>query len=379
MKKLSAVEQLVSATGFSGIAGEDIFFRRRPLYFMDISGESFRPTRFVCWLAWFWVRLVGVNEQKYKDAGWNSYAEKLQFKFFKFYLSSRLYRVIEDERLARISARNFKHFCENGKISQIELPPGRELTFKHSGTGGDIIYALPAIKALSEGRPVKLFLNPPGRQIDEPFKPEPSHPFNLQMCQMLISLLEHQPWLASVQIYNGEPVDYDLDVFRRIPNIKTGQHSIAHWYFWIFAVSADLSRPWLEVRPAPVSSQRIVLARSARCRNCNLDYAFLREFGGIDFVGTAAEFEEMKQVLPELRHAVCEDFLQLAQTIRSARFFIGNQSLPFAIAEAMKVPRILEVCPRLPDVIPTGADTGEAFFQPNFEKLVKSFWEKPRT
>jgi ADP-heptose:LPS heptosyltransferase len=82
----------------------------------------------------------------------------------------------------------------------------------------------------------------------------------------------------------------------------------------------------------------------------------------------------MKQTLPNLRHLECEDFLQLARVIKAARFFIGNQSFPYAVAEALKVPRILEVCPEVPDVIPTGGNTGEAFFQPNFEKLVRRFW-----
>ncbi len=196
------------------------------------------------------------------------------------------------------------------------------------------------------------------------------------MARLLIPLLEHQPWLSSVQIYNGEPVDYDLDLFRTIPSIKTGRGSLAHWYFWMLPVSADLSKPWLEVRPRPASEGKVVLARSPRYRNLNLGYAFLRKFGEMDFVGTPAEFEEMKQALPELRYVGCKDFLQLARVIQAARFFIGNQSLPFAVAEALKVPRILEVCPRMPDVVPTGGDTGEAYFQPNFEKLVESFWEK---
>jgi hypothetical protein len=47
-----------------------------------------------------------------------------------------------------------------------------------------------------------------------------------RMGNLLISLLEHQPWLSSVQIYNGETVDYDLDLFRKIPNLETGRSSI---------------------------------------------------------------------------------------------------------------------------------------------------------
>ena len=196
------------------------------------------------------------------------------------------------------------------------------------------------------------------------------------MCELLVPLLEHQPWLSSVKIYDGEAIDHDLDVFRKLPGIQTGRNSIAHWYFWVSGVSADLSLPWLELNPVPSPRGKIVLARSARCHNLAINYDFLGNFGEMDFVGTASEFQEMKQVVPQLNYVECENLLELARVIKSARFFIGNQSFPYAVAEALKVPRILEIYPRLPDVVPTGGQTGEAFFQPNFELLVTRFWEQ---
>jgi hypothetical protein len=336
---------------------------------MDIPDKSFQPGLLIRGLAWIWIRLARIDEQKYRDNGWASYAEKLYFKFLKLPFYGKHRQAAQELRMARISSRNFNVFFINRERHQAQSPP-RELTFKHSGSGGDIIYALPTIKALSKGRAAKLFLSPLKRKAND------SHPFGLNACNLLIPLLEHQPWLPSVKIYNGEAVDYDLDLFRRIPDIQTGRNSIAHWYFWVFAVSADLSQPWLQVRPPPAPRGKIVLARSARCRNLNINYTFLRDYGEIDFVGTLSEFQEMKQTLPELRHVPCEDFLQLARVIKSARFFIGNQSFPYSVAEALKVPRILEIFPRMPDVIPTGDNIGEAFFQPNFEKLVSRFWEQ---
>ena len=43
--------------------------------------------------------------------------------------------------------------------------------------------------------------------------------------------------------------------------------------------------------------------------------------------------------------------LDLAQTIAGCKFFIGNQSFSFAVAEAIKVKRVLEVCYETPNVI----------------------------
>jgi hypothetical protein len=339
-----------------------------------ISDESLRPGWFVGGLAWLWVRLRRIDEQKYKESGWDSYAEKLQFKFLALRYGRKFRNLAKELKTSRISARNFGRYCNHFDPAR-RLSPNGELTFKHSGTAGDIIYSLPTIKALSHGRPVKLFLNPyrPDSHIENPLG---KLGLNVGMARLLIPLLEHQPWLASVQIYNGEPVDYDLDLFRKIPSIRTGQGSIAHWYFWMLPVSADLSKAWLEAGDPPLApSRKIVVARSPRYRNLNLDYAFLSKFGEIDFIGTPAEFEEMKLVLPELRHVECKDFLEVARVIQAAHCFIGNQSFPFALAEALKVPRILEVCPRMPDVIPTGGNFGVAYFQPNFERLAEFLWE----
>lgn len=351
---------------------------------MRISTTQFQPSPLASFLARVWVRLARINEQKYRDDGWNSYAEKLQFKLLKLRLrlfsnnyAGQLQRMADDMRSCRISVRVF-NLCREKSESCLRRLPASEITFKHSGNAGDIIYALPAIKALSAGRPARLFL-----KLDVPVSSwtEKEHPIgkvglNAPMVEFLRPLLEHQVWLSSIQIHNGEAVDYDLDMFREVPNIKGDRGDIAHWYFWMFAVSADLSQSWLEVRPPPVPSAKIVLARSPRYHNPFINYAFLRDFGEIDFVGTPSEFEEMKQTLPKLRHLECGDFLQLARVIKAARFFIGNQSFPYAVAEALKVPRILEVCPDIPNVIPAGGNTGEAFFQPNFEKLVRHFWEQ---
>ena len=47
---------------------------------------------------------------------------------------------------------------------------------------------------------------------------------------------------------------------------------------------------------------------------------------------------------------------------------IGNMSLSFAIAEALKVPRILESCPYFPVVQPIGKNAFNFYFQNHFEK-----------
>ena len=347
---------------------------------MSAPASPFEPGRLARTLASFWIRLGKVKERNYLDGGWESYAERMQFKlrkagvaFSSKKFAEHLQRQADDLR----SARTFSRYSQSR--APVSRPsPADVATFKHSGNAGDVIYALPAMRALSQSRPAKLFL-----KLDVPLNgwSEKEHPLGkcgltAEMVRRLKPLLEHQPWLAEVQIHNDEPVDYDLDLFRNVPNMARGLGNIAHWYFWLFGTSADLSQPWLAVQPPPPRGKKIALARSARYRNPGLHYGFLRSLGEMDFVGTRAEFLEMQAVLPQLRHAECADFLQMARILQSARFFIGNQSFPYAVAEALKVPRLLEVCPQHPNVVSVGGKMGEAFFQPNFEKLVRQFWEE---
>lgn len=346
----------------------------------DVFDNRLRPRLLAGLLARIRGRFGRLNEQKYKDKGWDSYAEKVQYKILMFLPS--LFSRKKAEQITRMadvirSARIFRRFCEGPDEIQ-SRPVTREITFKHSGNAGDVIYALPAMKALSNGHPAKLFLrtNVPINGWSETEHPLGRFGLTAEMAANLKPLLTHQAWLPSVEIHAGEAVDYDLDAFREVPDIKGDRGDILRWYAWLFAVQADLAQPWLEIRPPPSVGNKIVLARSARYRNPALSFAFLRAMGEIDFVGTRSEFNEMKQILPQLRHAECADFLQLARTIKSARFFIGNQSFPYSIAEGLKVPRILEVCPPCPNVVPRGGNAAEAFFQPSFEKLVGRLWQQ---
>ena len=67
----------------------------------------------------------------------------------------------------------------------------------------------------------------------------------------------------------------------------------------------------------------------------------------------------------------------MARAIAGARLFIGNQSLPFSIAEALKARRLLEACPRAPTNVPEGPYAYEAWFQPHFEALVDKLYSQP--
>jgi hypothetical protein len=52
--------------------------------------------------------------------------------------------------------------------------------------------------------------------------------------------------------------------------------------------------------------------------------------------------------VPNLEFYDCNDFLEMAQIIKSSKFFLGNLSLGNSIAEGLKVPRLVECGPDLP-------------------------------
>ena len=65
---------------------------------------------------------------------------------------------------------------------------------------------------------------------------------------------------------------------------------------------------------------------------------------------------------------------ELASIIKSSKFFIGNLSFGYALAEALKIPRLLESGPNFPLVYPNGPNAYDFYFQKHFETLVKKLY-----
>lgn len=251
-------------------------------------------------------------------------------------------------------------------------PPvvGRACSFKHSGNAGDIIYSLPCIRALSQTHPssLRLRLNVPLRHQHK------NHPLggvmlNQGMFDRLHPLLAAQDYLGEVTVEDGSPVDYDLDLFRDSP-LPLEKLNISRWYFYYTGVAVDLSKPWLKADPDPSFRETVILARSLRYRNTGLDYRFLAGVKRLVFVGMENEYEDMRASISNLEWFRVDDFLQLARAVAGCRLFIGNQSFPFSLAEALKVPRILETDPMGPNVVPAGDNGYDVLFQKQFEALV---------
>ena len=262
------------------------------------------------------------------------------------------------------------------KIQAIEPPvlsfTGKEAYhFKHSGNAGDIIYALPAMLGLAGDKNIHLHL-----QINQwasyGKKPHPlgNTMLDSKMVEQLQPLLMSQPTIKTCDLYTNQSIDYDMDLIRKYPFLLN-RGNISRWYFWVFATNYDLGKPWLTVPNDLLLADTIIVSRSQRYNAPGIDYSFLQQYPKVSFIGVPAEFAVMQKMIPGLQYLPVTDFYQMAKYIASCKLFIGNQSFPFAIAEALKVNRLLEIYFQTPNVSVTGANAFDFCFQPQFEKLVK--------
>jgi hypothetical protein len=195
-----------------------------------------------------------------------------------------------------------------------------------------------------------------------------------KMIKMLSPLLLYQPQIEKVDVYREEKVDYDLDLFRHY-SFDLDRGNITHWYFNVYGISYNTSQPWLEAPKDEQYANNIVLARSHRYRSPLIDYSFLKKYPNKLFVGIQEEYEDMKKALPDLQFKPVHDFLEMATIINSCRLFIGNQSFPFALAEALKANRLLEAYYKAPNVIVEGRGANAFMYQPQFEYAAKRLLE----
>ena len=246
----------------------------------------------------------------------------------------------------------------------------KELNFLHSGHAGDIINVLPVIKELSKNHICNLIIKT-DKPITTIYKNHPSKEFyiNKKIYEMLRPLLKIQDYINTVEEYENQEIDINFDIFRELPiNISFDNLRYASQ---ITGIQPDLENNYLDVPKKSDFKNKIVIQRTFRYRNHFINYNFIRKFDNIIFIGLKEEFEDLKLQIPNLQFYDCKDFLEMATIINSSKFFIGNSSLGFPIAEALKIPRLLEACPYFPAAQPHGKNAYDFYYQAHFEKFFK--------
>ena len=250
------------------------------------------------------------------------------------------------------------------------------ISFLHYGHLGDIINSLPVIKELSKNKKCSLYIQKDKKIPDHVASKD--HPFgDIYLSEKSISkilpLLKEQKFLNKVGIHNNEEIDVDLNFFREL-SLNFNIDSV-RWYSHITGVHPNLIDSYLDAPKNERFKDYIVIMRSLRRQNKFIDYSFLNSYEKIIFIGLENEFENLKKTIKNLEYYNSKDFLELASIIKNAKIFIGNLSFGYALAEGLKVSRLLESAPNFPLVYPNGHNAYDFYFQNHFENLVKKLFK----
>ncbi|HDG98671.1 MAG TPA: glycosyltransferase [Desulfobacterales bacterium] len=229
-------------------------------------------------------------------------------------------------------------------VDDVKFDQRETKTCIHSGNAGDIIYSLPTVKELGvEHYVINLNSNPAvgGRGI------------TFETAKALAPLLLAQPYIGRVTIVRCnvfleyldpdqpmEGIDYVLDRFR-LQDVN--KHHLAICHALAFGVHVNLYEKWLHVDSDEESKDYIVVALTPRYRSLSREFwiEVLSPLKNIVLLGIPQEYHCVAGIRGDF--VTCKDFLEMAKIIREAKLFIGNPSLSYAIAEGLKVKRLVEL------------------------------------
>ena len=167
----------------------------------------------------------------------------------------------------------------------------------------------------------------------------------IESCGKLIT---SQSYVRSFKVHNGEKIDIDLDKWR------TSKYFYRKTLLDLMcrAQAIKLPRwvdPWINVPPHPEFGDKIVVHRriskvTERANSMFNWKKIIDTFGVENFVFVSRlkyEWEEFG--FPEVEYFYPKDMYEHAQTIKACKLFVGNQSLPAAVADALGVDRIFEL------------------------------------
>jgi len=292
---------------------------------------------------------------------------KLTNKDKHFYYKMNLKKTASIEQNVEL----FKAGGFEKKISDIQknIENKKELSFLHYGHLGDVVNSLPIVQKLSKTHKCNFYI-----QANKPLAPNARHykRFGDRVfltdanVNMLLPLFANQIYMHKVDKYTNQEIDIDLNLVREMPINFSGD--LIRWYSQLTGVHTDLSIPYLFVKPHTFIKNKVIIMRNTRRKNYFISYKFLKKYENLLFIGLNEEYKDLKKEVSNLEFYDCKDFLEVAQIIKSSKFFLGNLSFGYHIAEGLKTPRLLEGSPEFPLVYPHGKHSYDFYFQEYFEK-----------
>lgn len=206
-----------------------------------------------------------------------------------------------------------------------------EMTVAHSGEIGDLILALPTIKAIGAN---KIYA------VDRPW----TRPDFKGRSRFLKRLVESQPYIESLEPHAGQPIDIDLSCYRSHGH-KFGE-TIINRIARFARAKVDQSQQWLEVEPDKRTKGRIVINRCPRWQGINFPWREIVQSFKKDilFIGLDSEWKKFCAEFGMVEYLRTNDLYEAAMAIRGSDTFLGNQSSCNAICEGLNHPSVLETC-----------------------------------
>lgn len=227
-------------------------------------------------------------------------------------------------------------------------------TFRHFGDRGDIIAALPTVRALGGG----VFYIEASTYSRVMLTPE-------NWCG-LDKILREQPYIHHVGEWQRTQTTFNLNDWRARwfkTVVRAGQlkdKSLVDWQLDQYGIPHHAKdQAWLTIKE-PIRSARVVFNRTGAGRprhqvyqNPRFPWHYVWEKYRKDavFIGTADEHAVFCATCGKVPHHPTADLHEAARVIAGCDLFVGNQSCCYWLAEGMKKNTVLEVWPEGPNAL----------------------------
>jgi hypothetical protein len=224
-------------------------------------------------------------------------------------------------------------------------------TFRHAGDRGDIIAALPAIRALGGG----VMYIEAATYTREMLTPD-------RWCG-LDKILKEQPYIKDVLEWPRNQTTFNMNDFRNrlFKSVRVGlakDKSLVDWQLEQYRLpSKEKDTAWLEFKE-PIKAARVIFSRSGAGRTrmhtyqnprFPWHYVWEKYRKHAAFVGTPDEYTVFCATCGKVPHVPTADLYEVARVIAGCDLFVGNQSCCFWLAAGLFKPTVLEIWPEGPN------------------------------
>jgi len=267
------------------------------------------------------------------------------------------------------------------------------VTILHSFPAGDLLSLLPGLKQVAKDSDCKWIIY---QRVNQPYGVHGAYlgakysifdeagdavMMNIPVFKALRPLLLAQDYIEDFREWEGEQIDFNFDLIRENPTTMPGG-CINRWPMYIWPdMATDLSQPWIYF-PYKIDQRvigKILINRTERYNNILISYNFLKQYGdNVMFIGLPNEHEIFcKQNKLDIPRLEASDYLEIAIALYNCKLYIGGQSSIFQVAEGLKIPRVLEVCNSIPNVIGSGPGFYDFLTQKALEYYVNKLFNEP--